>query len=168
MAELVNDRSPHTLDLLGELATYVETTRTALLLAEEHAVENEAGFWFPHERPLHPMRSLLSAWFTRAHDILMTVGSHNLLAAPSRAMLDDVELRPLVDRYLRGAHDAPAEERAAVYRLAWDFVGSGLGARSELYERNYLRSRRSNQMAYHDVYADRSLPDQLVDHFIER
>ena len=42
-------------------------------------------------------------------------------------MLDDAELRPLIDEFLHGANDVDAERRAAIYRLAWDFIGSGLG-----------------------------------------
>ena len=73
------------------------------------------------------MRSLLATWFPRVNEIIMLIGSHNLLATPSRRELDDPELRPLLDEFLHGAKDIDAEERAALFRLAWDFVGSSLG-----------------------------------------
>src|SRR5262249_911707 len=92
MAQAANDNSPRTLDMLGELHSYVEITRSAVLLAEEHAYDRGEGVWFPDARPLHPMRSILATWFPRVHDILVTIGSHNLLATPSRAMLDDAHL----------------------------------------------------------------------------
>ena len=56
-----------------------------------------------------------------------------------------------------------AEDRAALYRLAWDFIGSNLGARNELYERNYLASAKTNRTLGHLVYADRTRPYALVD-----
>ena len=163
MAEAVNDSSPHTLEMLGELHGYVEITRSAVLLAEEHAYDRGEGVWFPDGRPLHPMRAQLAVWFPRVNDILVTIGSHNLLATPSRAMLDDGRLRPLIDEFLHGAGDIDAERRAALYRLAWDFVGSGLGARNDLYERNYLASARTNRIGAYMVYSDRSRPHALVD-----
>ena len=163
LAEAVNDTSPPTLEMLGELHGYVEVTRSALLLAEEHAYDRGEGVWFPDGRPLHPMRAILATWFPRVNDILITIGSHNLLATPSRAMLDDGRLRPLLDEFLHGAADVGAEERAALYRLAWDFVGSNLGGRNDLYERNYLASARTNRTIAHLVYADRTRPVALVD-----
>ena len=106
---------------------------------------------------------MLATWFPRVNDILITIGSHNLLAAPSRAMLADAHLRPLIDEFLHGANDIDAEDRAAVYRLAWDFVGSNLGSRNDLYERNYLASARTNRTGAHMVYADHERPKALVE-----
>jgi aromatic ring hydroxylase len=163
MAEAVNDTSPGTLEMLGELHSYVEVTRSSVLLAEEHAYDRGEGVWFPDGRPLHPMRSLLATWFPRVNDILITIGSHNLLATPSRAMLDDAHLRPLIDEFVHGAGDVDAEARAAIFRLAWDFVGSSLGGRNDLYERNYLASAKTNRTIAHLIYADRTRGVALVE-----
>jgi 4-hydroxyphenylacetate 3-monooxygenase len=163
MAEAVNDTTPGTLEMLGEILGYMEVTRSSVLLAEEHAYDRGEGVWFPDARPLHPMRAILATWFPRVNDILLTIGSHNLLATPSRAMLDDARLRPLIDEFLHGTEGVAAEDRAALYRLAWDFVGSNLGARNELYERNYLASAKTNRTLGHLVYADRTRPYALVD-----
>ncbi|MDH4074796.1 MAG: hypothetical protein OEW29_02580, partial [Acidimicrobiia bacterium] len=65
--------------------------------------------------------------------------------APSKGMLDDARLRPLIDKYLAGADDLDAEKRAAVFRLAWDFCGSALAGRHGLYERFYLGSAARNK-----------------------
>jgi 4-hydroxyphenylacetate 3-monooxygenase len=162
LAEAVNDGTPHTLEMLGELQGYVEVTRSAVLLAVEHAAPNESGTWFPDGRALHPMRSLLATWFPRVNEIIVSIGSHNLLATPSRGMLDDERLRALAEEFLSGASGMNAERRAALYRLAWDFVGSGLGARMDLYERNYLASARTNRIVAH-LTADRAVPYALVD-----
>ena len=45
-----------------------------------------------------------------------------------------------------GANGASAEDRSNLFRAAWDFTGSELGGRGELYERNYLSSARTNRM----------------------
>ena len=59
------------------------------------------------------MRSLLATWFPRVRDILITIGSHNLLAAPSRAMLDDARLSVLAG----AGHLANIEDPGAFNRL---------------------------------------------------
>ena len=92
---------------------------------------------------------MLAVWYPRVREILMLIGSHNLLATPSRAMLADARLRPLIDEFVHGANDIDAERRAGIYRLAWDFIGSGLGSRNELYERNYLASAKTNRTHAH-------------------
>jgi aromatic ring hydroxylase len=95
------------------------------------------------------MRSLLATWFPRVAEIIMLIGSHNLLAMPTRRQLDNAELRPLLDELLHGANGIDAEARAGLYRLAWDFVGSGLAGRNVLYDRFYLTSASRNRIAAH-------------------
>jgi 4-hydroxyphenylacetate 3-monooxygenase oxygenase component len=163
MAEAIGDSSPATQEMLGELCDYVEVTRSAVFLAAEHGRHVGDGVWFPDGRPLSPMRSLLATWFPRVSEILMLIGSHNLLATPSRRQLDDADLRPLIDEFLHGAKDVGAEERAALFRLAWDFVGSSLAGRNVLYERFYLTSAARNRIINHVRNTDRSRAYALVD-----
>ena len=163
MAEAINDQSPATQEMLGELLAYVEVTRSAVLLSAEHGRHVGDGVWFPDGRPLAPMRSLLATWFPRVAEIITLIGSHNLLATPSRRQLDDPELRPLLDEFLHGANGVDAEARAALFRLAWDFVGSGLGGRNLLYERFYLTSASRNRIIAHANNTDRSRANALVD-----
>src|SRR5262245_27797573 len=163
MAEALNDKSPATQEMLGELLSYLDLTRSAALLAAEHGRHVGEGIWFPDPRPLVPMRSLLAVWFPRVAEIITLIGSHNLLATPSRGQLDDPELRPLIDEFLHGAGDVTAEARAALFRLAWDFVGSGLGGRNLLFERFYLASASRNRIVAHTTNSDRSRADALVD-----
>ncbi len=140
MAEAIGDQSAATHEMLGELLGYVEVTRSAVLLSAEHGCHIGDGIWFPDGRPLRPLRALLATWFPRVNEIIMLIGSHNLLATPSRNDLDDPNLRPLIDEFLHGANGLDADDRAALFRLAWDFVGSNLAGRNVLYERFYLTS----------------------------
>ena len=153
MSEIVNDMSPPAIDMLGEMLSYVECTRSALVAAVEQCTTYADGGVFPARDPLTAMRSLLPVWFTRVNEILKTIGSHNLLATASRGQLDDPRLRPLVEEFLHGANGIDAEERSAVYRMTWDFVGSAFGSRNELYERNYLGSTRTNRFAHQMMYS---------------
>lgn len=163
MAEAINDQSPATLEMLGELSSYVEVTRSAVLLSAEHGRDVGNGVWFPDGRPLHPMRSLLATWFPRVNEIITLIGSHNLLTTPTRGQLDDAGLRPLIDEFLGGANGVDAERRAALFRLAWDFVGSSLGGRNVLYERFYLTSAARNRITTHLNHVDRTRACELVD-----
>ena len=162
MAEIINDVSPATKQMLGEISVYAELTRAAIVAAEDQAFEWGNGVWFPHGGPLASLRAILPTWFPRVGEIITLIGSHNLLAAPTRAQLDDRSLRPLIDQFLRGAKDVSAEERARVFRLAWDFVGTALASRNELYERFYLASgARNYQLAHALSLKDRA--NRLVD-----
>jgi len=163
MAEAINDQSPGTQEMLGELLSYLEVARSAVLLSAEHGREVVDGIWFPDPRPLVPMRSLLADWFPRVAEIITLIGSHNLLATPSRRQLDNAGLRPLLDEFLHGANGVDAEARAGLFRMAWDFVGSGLGGRNLLYERFYLTSASRNRIAAHATNPDRSRANALVD-----
>jgi 4-hydroxyphenylacetate 3-monooxygenase oxygenase component len=168
MAELIGDYSPATTEMLGEMACYVRMTANALELSLEQAWQREDGVWFPNGAALEPMRAMLAVWMPRVAEIITLIGSHNLLTTPSRAQLEDPRLRPLIDEMLHGADGATADERAAVFRLAWDFVGSSLGGRGFLYERFYLTSAARNKQMLHSRFFDRTRSQSLLDDMLSR
>src|SRR5258707_9458873 len=168
MAELIGDYSPATTEMLGELACYVRLTANAVELSLEQAWEREDGVWFPNGAALEPMRSMLAVWMPRVAEIITLIGSHNLLTTPSRAQLDDPKLRPLIDEMMGGADGAAADERAAVFRMAWDLVGSSLGGRGFLYERFYLTSAARNKQMLHSRFFDRTRSQALVKDMLAR
>lgn len=168
MAELIGDHSPATIEMLGEVACYVRMTANALELSLEQAWEREDGVWFPNGAVIDPMRAMLAVWMPRVAEIITLIGSHNLLTTPSRAQLDDPQMRPLIDEMLHGADGATAEERAAVFRMAWDFVGSALAGRGFLYERFYLTSAARNKQMLHTRLFDRTRSQALLDDMLSR
>jgi 4-hydroxyphenylacetate 3-monooxygenase len=168
MAETIGDHSPATTEMLGELACYVRLTANALELSLEQASKREDGVWFPNGAVLDPMRSMLPVWMPRVAEIITLIGSHNLLTTPSRAQLDDPRLRPLIDEMLGGADGAAADDRAALFRLAWDFVGSALAGRGFLYERFYLTSAARNKQMLHQRLFDRTRSQALLDDMLSR
>ncbi len=168
MAELIGDHSPATIEMLGEMACYVRLTANALELSLEKASQRQDGIWFPNGSVLEPMRSMLPVWMPRIAEIITLIGSHNLLTTPTRAQLDDPDLRPLIDEMLGGADGAAADRRAAVFRLAWDFVGSSLGGRGFLYERFYLTSAARNKQMLHSRFFDQKRSRALVADMLSR
>jgi 4-hydroxyphenylacetate 3-monooxygenase oxygenase component len=168
MAELIGDRSPATIEMLGEMACYVRMTANALELSLEKARARADGVWFPDGAALEPMRSMLPVWMPRVAEIITLIGSHNLLTTPSRAQFHDARLRPLIEEMLHGADGVAADERAQVFRMAWDFVGSALGGRGFLYERFYLTSASRNKQMLHERFFDRSRSRALLDDMLSR
>ena len=150
--------------MLGELWSMTELTRATLQAAEDGARDFGDGTWICDERPFYALRSMMPGWMVRVNDILKTLGSHNLLATPAHADLEDASLQPLLDRYLAGADETPAEERSRLFRTAWDMAGSALGGRMELYERFYLASAPRNFALAH-MQAQRTGSWQAVPEF---
>ena len=166
MAKTVNARDPATEQMLGEIWSYAEFCRSAVVASEAEAHEYDDGYWIPALKPLYALRCMLPSWFPRVNEIINLIGSHFMLATPRARQFDDPELRRLFDAFLSGAQDVSAKERAAVFRLAWDFVGSGLGSRNEQYERFYLASGARNLQRVHAV-ADSDRADRLVSDILD-
>lgn len=126
--------------MLGEIWCYSELVRAATTAAEAGARDYGAGTYFCDDRPFRALRSMVPGWMARTNEIIKLLGAHNLLATPEAAAFDLPELGDKLQRYLPGARGLPARERAQLFRTAWDFAGSALGSRNELYERFYLAS----------------------------
>jgi aromatic ring hydroxylase len=122
--------------------------------------------WLPDERPLAALRATVPVWFPRVNEIIRLIGSHNHFTAPSTAQFGDPALRPLLDKYLHGAGPVTAEERARIFRLAWDFSGSALASRNEQYERFYLGSAARNFLIA-QMFQNRDRANRLVDRFLK-
>ena len=56
------------------------------------------------------------------------------------------DVRPYLDKYLRGSNGVDAVERVKVMKLLWDAVGTEFGGRHELYERNYAGNHENTRV----------------------
>jgi aromatic ring hydroxylase len=145
MARICNsDKRPEVQIMLGELRTFANLTRAAITAAEQGAHDHGNGAFFLHQAPVRAIKNLMPAWMVRANEIIVSIGSHNLLCTPTQADFANPDMAPLLETLLVGANDYDARYRAQIFRTAWDFAGSALGARVELYERYYLTSQASN------------------------
>jgi 4-hydroxyphenylacetate 3-monooxygenase len=156
----------HVQEKLGEMWSMMEMTRAGVIAAEAGSFRAEGegvDDWVPDERSFVALRGLVPKWIPRAIELMQLVGGGGFMTTPSRADFDG-PLRPLIDRYFQ-ARNAPADRRVRAYRLAWDFAGSSLGGRGELYERFYLQdSFRMTALAY--LLADKEHPTALVEQFL--
>ena len=153
----------HVQEKLGELWIMSELARSAIVAAEAGAQIDEAGVLCPDQRPFVALRGAMPKWMPRANEILALLGGSSLMATPSQADLEG-PLAEQIQRYFQAA-GADATRRIRLFRLAWDFIGSDLGGRGELYERFYLSdSFRMTALAY--AIADKSFPESLVEQFL--
>jgi 4-hydroxyphenylacetate 3-monooxygenase len=56
------------------------------------------------------------------------------------------DIRPYLDKYVRGSNGIDSVERVKVMKLLWDAVGTEFGGRHELYERNYAGSHENTRV----------------------
>jgi len=157
-------RFDHIQEKLGQIWAMAELARSAIVAAEAGARLDEGGVFYPDDRPFIALRGQMPKWLPQANEFLQLIGGGGFMATPSRADLDG-PLRADIDQYFQSA-GAEAERRIRLFRLAWDFLGSELGGRGELYERFYLSdSWRMTALGYN--IADKSFPEALVEQFLE-
>lgn len=168
VAEITNSKKrPETAAMLGELRTFGLLTRAALRAAEVDAFDHGNGAFFLDPKPLRAIKNLMPKWMLRANEIVVALGSHNLLCTPASELLDNPEIGELIDKYLPGSGDTSAAERIRVFRTAWDLVGSALGSRVALYELYYLASQPTNFMLEAKIAEKERGEDLLADFFAE-
>ena len=156
-------RFDHVQEKLGQMWAMCELARSAIVAAEAGASMDEGGVFYPDDRPFIALRGEMPKWLPRCNELLQLIGGGGFMATPSKADFDG-PLREQIDLYFQSA-GADAERRVKLFRLAWDFLGSELGGRSELYERFYLSdSWRMTALAY--TIADKSFPESLVEQFL--
>src|SRR5262245_22674863 len=156
-------RFDHVQEKLGQMWNMMELSRAAIVAAEAGSALDAGGVWYPDDRSFIALRREMPERIPRANELLRVIGGGGFMATPSRRDLDG-ELRPLIDMYYQSA-GAEAERRIRLFRLAWDYLGSDLGGRGELYERFYLSdSYRMTALAYTIAY--KSFPESLVEQFL--
>lgn len=156
-------RFDHIQEKLGQIWNMVELTRSAIVSAEAGSAMDAGGVWYPDDRPFMALRGEMPKWMPRVNELLQLIGGGGFMCTPSEA---DVKgpIAGLIAKYFQAA-GAEAERRIRLFRLAWDFVGSDLGGRGELYERFYLSdSYRMTALAYN--VADKTQAVELVEQFL--
>ncbi|MEU1391637.1 MULTISPECIES: 4-hydroxyphenylacetate 3-hydroxylase N-terminal domain-containing protein [unclassified Nonomuraea] len=106
--------------------------------AARNPVEWRNGALLPN-----PQYGLAYRWFMQIgyprikEIILQDVASGLIYVNSGAADFKNPDIRPYLDKYLRGSDGTDAEGRVKVMKLLWDAIGSEFGGRHELYERNY-------------------------------
>ena len=105
-------------------------------------------------------RTFTPHFYPRIKDIVEQVVASGLIYVNSNAAdFKSDEIRPYLERFVRGSDGIPALERMKIMKLLWDAMGSEFGGRHELYERNYAGN--NEQVRYENVHAaDGAAPGQ--------
>ncbi|MGY1637290.1 4-hydroxyphenylacetate 3-hydroxylase family protein [Geodermatophilus sp. SYSU D00742] len=76
--------------------------------------------------------------YPRVKEIIESDVASGLIYLNSHSMdFKTPEVRPYLDKYVRGSNGIDAVDRVKVMKALWDSVGTEFGGRHELYERNY-------------------------------
>jgi 4-hydroxyphenylacetate 3-monooxygenase len=156
-------RFDHIQEKLGQIWNMVELTRSAIVAAEAGSSLDDGGVWYPDDRPLLALRGEMPKWMPRVNDLLQLIGGGGFMCTPAEADVHGPLAADIAKYFQAGGADA--QRRIRLFRLAWDFLGSDLGGRGELYERFYLSdSWRMTALAY--TLAEKERAVELVESFL--
>src|SRR5450755_728958 len=153
----------HIQEKLGEMWTMAEMARSGIMAAESCATLDQNGIMTPDARPLVALRNSMPKWMPRANELLQLIGGGGLMCTPSEADING-PMSADIKKYFQG-RNADAERRIRIFRLAWDFLGSDLGGRSELFERFYIGDSFRGTMTSYKM-ADKTEPVALAHRFL--
>ncbi len=102
------------------------------------------GYVLPNLESGLAYRVMASLAYPKIKEIIENTLASALIYLPSSALDFKVpELRPYLDRFVRGSGGYTAEQRVKLVKLLWDAIGTEFGGRHELYERNYFGNHES-------------------------
>src|SRR5512144_2239937 len=127
----------HVQEKLGEMLSQLEVARAVFYGSEAMAQQLPNGVWLPGGPGLRAFHLQTGRVYSRFVEIVQTLAAGGFFYAPSEADLANPELRPHIDRYVRGRAGVSAEERVALFKLAWDVTGDSFAQRMAQYVRFY-------------------------------
>jgi anthranilate 3-monooxygenase (FAD) / 4-hydroxyphenylacetate 3-monooxygenase len=127
----------HVQEKLGEMLSQMEIARAVFYGAEAMAHPMPNGVWLPAGHGLRAFHLQTGKIYSRFVEIVQTLAAGGFFYAPSEADLTNPEVRPYIDKYVRGRAGVSAEERIALFKLAWDVTGESFAQRMAQYVRFY-------------------------------
>jgi 4-hydroxyphenylacetate 3-monooxygenase len=95
-------------------------------------------YLLPDIEPGSAYHVLSNMAYTKVKYIIeQTVASGLIFLTSSNRDFKNPEIRPYIDKYMRGSNGYSAVDRAKLLKLLWDSIGTEFGGRHELYEINY-------------------------------
>jgi 4-hydroxyphenylacetate 3-monooxygenase len=96
------------------------------------------GTMLPNVDAAMAYRQMSTLAYPRAKEIFeQDLGSALIYQNSNAVDWKNPEMRPFLDKYVRGSNGRSGEDRIKVMKLIWDAMGTEFGGRHELYERNY-------------------------------
>lgn len=142
----------HVQEKLGEMLIHLENARAVFYGAEAMASGDEDGWWLPYPNGLGSIHQQAGQFHTRFIEIIQILGASSFFYTPTAADFASSELRPYLDKYVRGRPGVSAEERVRVFKLAWDLAGDAFGQRIQQYVRYYSGDPFRNRAGFYLGY----------------
>jgi len=137
---------------LGEMVGFLNTMEAFAMAAIEGAIDDpETGQCVPHPDSVQAAVTLYSGFHSTMVSHLIDLGGSRYMSTPQEATLD--VLAELADEHFSGLGES-GRDNVALFRLAWDLVGSGWGSRQNLYERFHFGDatlRKAAAYMHYDV-----------------
>lgn len=96
------------------------------------------GFYQPDMNAGSAYRVFAPMAYNRIKELIERHVASGLIYLPSSVKdFEDPEIRPYLDRFVRGSNGIAAIDRVKLLKLLWDAMGSEFGGRHQLYEMNY-------------------------------
>jgi anthranilate 3-monooxygenase (FAD)/4-hydroxyphenylacetate 3-monooxygenase len=160
------DKRPEVMELLGEAAVRVEVIRNTTRAAEEQAeLDPENGVLYPDLYALQVGRALGPVYYPELLAMLRRLGGGGLVQLPVTMAEFDSPIGADLERSLSGA-GVSGRDKARLFKLVWDLVGTEFGARHELYEMNYAGERSALVAGIHREYGRRAHYLDYLDRFM--
>lgn len=120
------------------------------------------GYVLPKTETALAYRASAGDAYSRVLDLIRKTVASALIYLPSHAAdFRQSELRPYLDKYVRGSNGIDAEQRVKVLKLLWDATGSEFASRHELYELNYSGSYERSRLDTLDIAEGTGLTKRL-------
>ncbi|MEG3627028.1 4-hydroxyphenylacetate 3-hydroxylase family protein [Streptomyces poriticola] len=104
-------------------------------------------------------RWFMTIGYPRIKEIIeQDVASGLIYVSSSAEDFKNPDVRPYLDKYVRGSNGYDAVSRVKLMKLLWDAVGTEFGGRHELYERNYSGNHEAVRS---DIYLTQAETGQL-------
>lgn len=132
---------------LGEVLAWRNLFWALSDAAARNPVPWKNGAVLPNPQYGMAYRWFMQVGYPRIREIVLQDVASGLIYVNSSA--DDFknpQIRPYLDKYLRGSSGRDAVERVKVMKLLWDAVGTEFAGRHELYERNYAGNHESTRV----------------------
>ncbi len=127
----------HLQEQLGELLIELETFRSSFYGAEALAKPGANGVWSVHQPYLAAANLRAPRVYPRLVEVIQTLAAGGFFYAPTEADLANPELRPQLDKYVKGRPGVSAQDRIGLFKLAWDATGDAFGSRMTQYAKFY-------------------------------
>ncbi|MFE9656593.1 4-hydroxyphenylacetate 3-hydroxylase family protein [Micromonospora sp. NPDC006431] len=115
--------------------------------AARNPVAWKNGALLPNPQYGMAYRWFMQVGYPRVKEIIQQDVASGLIYVNSGAEdFHNPDIRPYLDRFLRGSDGSTAEQRVKVMKLLWDATGTEFGGRHELYERNYAGNHENTRV----------------------